>query len=181
MIIKKGNKMKTILLASILLLTASVAFTAKVEKPALIKGTSVGKYAKPGAPVDIRYETQHVNVGAVSDINIILTSSSTMGTMKVTVKVDKSLDEISNIEKHLLFDLGKGEKEYPMALQVSADEDGLYYIKLLISIKGKGMRAFAVPVYVGDAVLKTKKAAVEKTEKGENISISAAQETITKE
>lgn len=181
MIIKKGNKMKTILLASILLITASVAFTAKVEKPALIQGTSVGKYAKPGAPVDIRYETQHVNIGDVSDINIILISSSTMGTMKVTLKVDKGLDEVSSVEKHFSFDLSEGNREYPIDLQVSADEDGLYYIKLLISIKGKGMRAFAVPVYVGDAVLKTKKAAVEKTEKGENINVSAAQETITKE
>ena len=173
--------MKIILLASMILLTTMMAFTAKVEKPALIKGTSVGKYAKPGAPVDIRYETQHVNIGAISDINIILTSSSTMGTMKVIVKVDKGLDEVSSVEKHLSFDLSEGKNEYPIALQVSADEDGLYYIKLLVSIKGKGMRAFVVPVYVGDGVLKTKKAAVEKTEKGENISVSAGQETITKE
>jgi len=36
-------------------------------------------------------------------------------------------------------------------------------------------------VYVGDAVLKTKKTAVAKTEKGETVSVSAAEETITKE
>ena len=131
--------------------------------------------------MDISYETQHVEAGDVSDINIMLTSSSTMGTMKVKVKVDKGLDEVSSVEKHLSFDLSKGKNEYPIVLQVLADEDGLYYIKLLVSIKGKGMRAFAVPVYIGDGILKTKKAVVEKTEKGENISVTAAQETITKE
>ncbi len=173
--------LKILLTSSLLISTSVMAFTAKVEKPALVKGTSIGKYAKPGAPVDIRYESQHVNIGDTSDINIILTSSSTIGTMKVKIKVDKGLDEVSSVEKHLSFDLSKGEKEYPLHLSVSADEDGLYYIRILVSIKGKGMRAFAVPVYVGDGVLKTKKTAVEKTEKGENISVSAAQETITKE
>lgn len=173
--------MKIILLAFMLLTTFTMALTAKVEKPASVKGTSIGKYAKPGAPVDIRYETQHVEVGEVSDINIMLSSSSTIGTMKVKVKVDKGLDEVSSVEKHLSFDLSKGKGEYPIVLQVSADENGLYYIKLHVSIKGQGMRAFAVPVYIGDAVLKTKKTVVEKTEKGENISVTAAEETITKE
>ncbi len=173
--------MKTILLASMILLTPLMALTAKVEKPTLVKGTSVGKYLKPGAPVNIKYETQHVSTGDISDIHIVLISNSTMGTMKVTIKVDKGLEEVSSVEKHLSFDLSEKKKEYPIDLQVSADEDGLYYIKLLISIKGKGMRAFAVPVYVGDVVLKTKKTAVEKTENGENISVSAAQETITQE
>lgn len=172
---------KILLTSSVLIGTSAMAFTAKVEKPASVKGTSIGKYAKPGAPVDISYETQHVNAGDVSDINIMLTSSSTIGTMKVKVKVDKDLDEISSLEKRLSFDLSKGKGEYPIVLQVSADEDGLYYIKLHVSIKGKGMRAFAVPVYIGDAVLKTNKTVVEKTEKGENISVTAAEETITKE
>lgn len=178
---KKGNKMKIILLASMILFTPLIALTVKVEEPTLVKGTSVGKYLKPGAPVDIKYETQHVSPGDISDIHIVLISNSITGTMKVKMKVDKGLDEVSSVEKHLSFDLNEGKKEYPIDLQVSADEDGVYYIKLLISIKGKGMRAFAVPVYVGDGMLKTKKTVVEKTEQGENISVSPAEETITKE
>jgi len=163
-----------------------MAFSAKVEKPAVVKGTSIGNYAKPGAPVDISYESQHVNAGDTSNVNVILTSSTTTGTMKVKVKVDKDLHEISNVKKHLSFDLSEGKKEYPLDLEVSADEDGLYYIRVVVSIKGQGMRAFAVPVYVGDAVLKTKKTAaehttIEKTDKGETISVSAAQESITEE
>lgn len=172
--------------SSLLLATSAIAFSAKVEEPASVKGTSVGKYAKPGAPVDIRYESQHVNAGDTSVVSIVLTSSSTMGTMKVKVKVDKGLNDLSSGAKHLSFDLSEGKKEYPLDLEVSADEEGLYYIRVLVSIKGQGMRAFAVPVYVGDGVLKTKKmaaenTAVEKTDKGENIAVSAAEETITKE
>ncbi len=178
--------LKMVLTSSLLIATSATAFSAKVEEPALVKGTSVGKYAKPGAPVDIRYESQHVNAGDSSVVTIILTSNVTMGSMKVKLKVDKGLNDLSPGEKHLSFDLSEGKKEYPLYLEVSADEDGLYYISVLVSIKGQGMRAFAVPVYVGDAVLKTKKTAaehttVEKTDKGETISVSAAQETITKE
>lgn len=172
---------KILLMSSLLIGTSAMAFSAKVEKPALVKGSSIGKYAKPGAPVDIRYESEHVSAGDTSNINIILTSSTTTGTMKVKIKVDKGLNEISSVEKHLSFDLSEGKKEYPLHLEVSADEDGLYYIKIQVAIKGQGMRAFAVPVYVGDAVLKTKQTAVEKTAKGETISVSAAEETITKE
>lgn len=172
---------KTVLTASLLMSTSAMALSSKVEKPVLVKGTSIGKYAKPGAPVDIRYESEHVNVGDVSKVDIILTTSSTNGTMKVKLKIDKGLNEILSVEKHLSFDLHKGKKEYPLHLEVLADEDGLYYVKVLVSIKGEGMRAFSVPVYVGDAVLKRKKTAVEKTDKGEKISVSKAQETIIKE
>jgi len=173
--------LKIVLTSSLLIGTSAMAFSAKVEKPAVVKGTSTGKYAKPGAPVGISYESEHVNAGDTSNVNIILTSSTITGTMKVKVKVDKDLHEISNIKKHLSFDLSEGKKEYPLHLEVSADEDGLYYVRIQVAIKGQGMRAFAVPVYVGDAVLKTKKTAVEKTDKGETISVSAAEESITKE
>lgn len=161
--------------------TSAMAFSAKVEKPAVVKGTSIGKYAKPGAPVGISYESEHVEAGDTSKINIVFTSSATIGIMKVKVKVDKALNELSPVRKHLSFDLAEGKKEYPLHLEVSADEDGLYYVRIQVAIKGQGMRAFAVPVYVGDAVLKTKKTAVEKTERGKNISVSAAQETIIQE
>lgn len=168
-------------MSSLLIGTSAMAFSAKVEKPAVVKGSSTGKYAKPGAPVDISYESEHVNAGDTCDVNIILTTSSTTGRMKVKIKVDKTLHEISNVEKHLSFDIAEGKKEYPLHLKVLADEDGLYYVRIQVSIKGQGMRAFAVPVYVGDAVFKTKQTAVEKTYKGETISVSAAEETITKE
>ena len=97
------------------------------------------------------------------------------------IKLAKGLEEKSNVEKQRSYDLGTDTQEYSISLEVSSDEDGLYYIKLHVVMKGKGMRAFAVPVYFGEGQLKTQKAAVEKTQKGENITVSAAEETITEE
>ena len=174
-------KIKHILLVSSLFLgTSAMAMTAKVEKPVLVKGTSVGEYAKPGAPVEISYTSEHVSVGDVSKVDIVLTSRMKSGTMKVKIKVDKDLHEISNVDKHLSFDLSEGEKEYPLQLEVSADEDGLYYVRVMVTIKGKGMRSFAVPVYVGKGTLRKNKANIEQTKSGENISVFSAEETITK-
>ncbi|WP_309500227.1 hypothetical protein [Sulfurovum sp.] len=172
---------KILLASSLLISTTAIAFTAKVEKSVLAKGTSIGKYAKPGAPVNITYTSEHVSMGDISKVDIVLSTNVTTGKMKVKVKVDKGLDEISDIEKHLSFDLSDGKKEYPLHLEVSAAEDGLYYVKLLVSIKGQGMRAFAVPVYVGDGTLRAKKRAVEKTTSGEIITVSPAQESIVRE
>ncbi len=169
-----------LLVSSLFLGTSAMALSAKVEKPVLVKGTSVGEYAKPGAPVEISYTSEHVSVGDVSKVDINLTSSVKTGTMKVKVKVDKDLNEITTAEKHLSFDLGEGEKEYPLHLEVSADEDGLYYVRVMVNIKGKGMRSFAVPVYVGKGTLRKNKANIEKTKSGENITVFSAEETILK-
>lgn len=176
------NIFKILLASSVLISTSAIAFTAKSEKPNSVHGTSIGKYAKPGAPVDITYTSEHVNAGDVSKVDIVLMTSVTAGKMQVKVKVDKGLDEMSDIEKHLSFDLDDSSKKgYPLHLDVSATEDGLYYVKLLVSIKGQGMRAFAVPVYVGDGIPKMKKVPVEKTTSGETISVSPAQESIIEE
>jgi len=169
-----------LLLTSLLVGTSAMALSAKVEKPVLVKGSSVGEYAKPGAPVEIRYTSEHVSAGEVSKVDIFLTSGVTTGTMKVKVKVDKDLNVISNVDKHLSFELIGGGKEYPVSLEVSADEDGLYYVRVLVTIKGKGMRAFAVPVYVGTGTLTKNKVNMEKTKSGANISVFSAEETIIK-
>ena len=169
-----------LLVSSLFLGTSVMALTAKVEKPVLVKGTSVGEYAKPGAPVEISYTSEHVSMGDVSKVDISLTSSLKSGTMKVKVKVDKDLSEITNIDKHLSFDLSEEGNEYPLHLEVSADEDGLYYVRVMVSIKGKGMRSFAVPVYVGEGTLRKNKANMEKTKSGENITVFSAEETIIK-
>ena len=169
---------KTLLIASLLAGTATMAMTSKVEKPELVKGTSIGQYAKPGAPVEITYATERVEVGDTSAVHIVLSSRVTSGVMNVKVNVDKGLNKISSISKELSIPLKAGEGKYPIDIKVSADDDGLYYVKLLVSIKGKGFRAFAVPVYVGDGALRIKKKSVQKTKGGENIVVSPAQETI---
>jgi len=172
---------KLLFIASLVAGTSAMALTSKVKEPVLVKGTSVGEYQKPGAPVDIRYTSQHVQSGEVSKVDIVLIPRGSSKTMKVKIKLAEGLEEISNVDKHLSFDLGTDTKAYPISLEVSSDEDGLYYVKLHVVMPGKGMRAFAVPVYFGEGKLQTDNIAVEKTQEGENISVTAAQETITKE
>lgn len=172
------KNIKLLLLSSLLVGTSSMAMTAKVKEPKVVEGTSVGQYQKPGAPVNIRYTSEQIEAGEESKVHIVLLTAQTSGAMKVKIKIDHHLEQVTKIEKNLSFDLVSGEREYPIDLTVMGEEDGLYYVKLLVSIKGKGMRAFAVPVYVGDGKLKAVKKTIEKTKKGENITVSPAVETI---
>ncbi len=165
-----------LLLISLLGGTAMAAnFNGKKE---LVKGTTVGRYAKPGAPVDITYTAEHANTGDISDIHIVLTSSLSSGIMHVQVNIDKRLNEITAVSKELLIPLKSSNEKYPIDLKVSADNDGLYYIKLLVSIKDIGFRAFAVPIYVGNRIVKVNKNSMQKTKNGENITVFPAEETI---
>ena len=170
-----------LLVSSMLIATTLSGMTSKIQEPKLIKGTSIGKYSKPGAPVNISYTTEHVGVGSSSEVKIILSTHLSSGTMNVKLHFDKKLEQLNTSKKKYSFAIKSDKKEFPLDFNVLADEDGLYYIKLLVSIKGKGMRAFSVPVYVGDGLVKTKKSPLGKTEKGEKISVSEAQETVIKE
>ena len=170
--------MKRLYIFCILLLVFSHAVGAEVKEP-VSKKAHVAKCIKPGAPVQISYESLQIDVGVVGKVDIVLTTQVSKGTMKVVVKTDKGLDALTGLEKPLFFELGKNDtKEYPLHVEVSSSEDGLYYVKLIVSIKGQGMIAFAVPVYVGEGVSKAEKKPVTKTSSGEAISVSAAQESI---
>ena len=171
--------MKTLVMSSLIMSVSAMALTAKVEKPAnVVEGTSIGQYAKPGAPVDITYKITHVEAGDVSEVSITLSTRLTSGSMKVKMDIDKSLTKVSGSNNNLNFTMSEKEKSFPINLQVATSKDGLYYIRLLVKIKGKGMRAFAVPVYVGDGKLKREKAPIQKSASGENISVSNAVETM---
>jgi len=166
-------------LSSLLLASSAMALTAKVESPKLAKGTSIGKYAKPGAPVDIRYTTEYVEAGEMSQVNITLLTGVSSGTMDVEVHLDKKLHTQREVTKSLHIALNSKNNEYPLSsMQVFADEDGIYYVKFIVNLKGKGFRAFAVPIYVGHEEDKKKKKSQQKTKSGKNISIMPAKESI---
>jgi hypothetical protein len=141
------------------------------------KGTTVGRYAKPGAPVDLTFTSQNVDPGEVSEINIVLTTSVNTGKMEVSIKRGKGLDLAKETDRSLDFTLGQSTNEYPLALFVTAEKDGVYYIKLLVSIEGEGSRAFAVPVFIGEGRVKKSKTPQNKSASGENISVSKAVES----
>jgi hypothetical protein len=177
-------KKAKLLLAPLLIvagLHAKPSEEIKVETPEIKSGTTIGHYQKPGAPIDMSYDSTKVNAGEVADINITLTTTATNGTMSVSMAFDEALKQESNVEENLTFEITSEEKSFPINLRTSSTEDGLHYIRLLTKVdKGTDskLRAFAVPVYVGDPKPKAKSANIMKAMSGENISISKAVETI---
>ncbi len=156
--------------------------TLKLKEKNIVKGTTIGHYQKPGAPVDLTYTTTKVAVGAVADVNITLTTTLKSGNMNVNLTFDNNLEQVGTDYSSIIFTLSPAQKKYDINLKVKGQKDGLYYIRLLIQIDGDGgpkMRALAVPVYIGDGQLKKKtNQLLMKAIGGENISVSKAEETI---
>ena len=178
-------KKTTLLLLPLLLLMGLHAKPAETPKetPSNIKtGTTIGHYAKPGAPIDMTYTSTTVQTNEESDINITLTSNVNYGTMKVELKFDNKLVQVTDISKNLTFQITPKQKTYTIHLKAKSVEEGLFYIRLITQIdKGLGsqLRAFAVPVYIGENPKpRTKSSQVQKVMGGENLSISKAIETI---
>ncbi|SFV67469.1 hypothetical protein MNB_SV-14-160 [hydrothermal vent metagenome] len=170
-------KLKTLLLTAPLILMGLHAES--------MSGTTIGHYAKPGAPIDMTYLSHSTDNNESSkkyDVNITLTTTVRYGTMKVKVTFDDALIPLTSIDKELSFEITPEQKKYPINMQVSAKEDGLHYIRLLTKIdKGRGskLRAFAVPVQVGEKKILKRNSVMMKSHSGENISISKAVETIS--
>ncbi|NOZ90235.1 MAG: hypothetical protein GXO60_02995 [Epsilonproteobacteria bacterium] len=180
------NKIKTtkLLIASMLLTTlmGGVAMAKDTKDTKIAKGTTIGHYQKPGAPVDLTYKSTRVDVGEVADINISLSTTLKSGEMDVLLSLDDNLEPIGDSYDSVTFMLSPNQNNYDINLKVKGKKDGLYYIRLLIEVKGDNspkMRALAVPVYIGDGQLKKRSSQkIMKAMSGENISISKAQETI---
>ena len=166
------------IIITLLIVSTSIASTAKVQKIKLLQGTTIGSYAKPGAPVDISYTSEHVDTGDTSEIKIVLSTSVQTGTMKALVNVDKALEEISYLEKEIVFNLETNKKEYPINLNVLGRSEGSYYIRILVEIKGRGMRAFAVPVHIGNPKANIQSKPSIKSANGSKLNVSNALETI---
>jgi len=170
-------KLKTLVLTPLLILIGLNADS--------MSGTTIGHYSKPGAPIDMTYlsnSTDNNKSSKIYDVNITLTTTVRYGTMRVKLTFNDKLIPLSSIEKELAFEITPEQKKYPINLQVSAKEDGLHYIRLLTKIdKGRGskLRAFAVPVQVGEKKRLNRNSVMMKSHSGERISISKAVETIT--
>jgi len=176
------NKIKTTKLLIASLLITGITGVAVAKDNTIAKGTTIGHYQKPGAPVDVTYSSTRVGINEIADINISLTTSLKSGEMEVKIDVDKNLEQIGEKYSSVSFSLSPNQKTYDINLKVKSSKDGLYYIRLLARIdsaSGAKMRALAVPVYVGDGQLKKKsKQRIMKAMSGENISVSKAEETI---
>ena len=190
------NMKKAILLLAPLLIVVGLSANSKKIDPKeettivksvsgniILEGTTIGKYAKPGAPIDMSYKTTKVDTKETADVNITLSTTATNGHLMVELSYDDKLTMENDVDQNQSFDVTKEAQTFFINTKVSSSENGLYYIRLLTKIdKGYGLklRSFAVPVYIGDDPKPKLKGNIKllKASGGENISVSRAVETI---
>ena len=150
----------------------------------IVKGSTLHSYAKPGAPIDMEFNTTKVDINQTADVNISLLTTAQTGTLSVLLTLDDNLTTIESIDNNLTFKITPDSQKFLINFQVKSEENGLFYIKLLTRVdKGHGLklRSFAVPVYVGEKpkkLIKIIPLSMKALNNGENISISKAIETI---
>lgn len=174
--------LKIILASTLMSSVVAFANTAKVQEPTkkvyeVLEGNSKASEKKFGLAVDLTYKSQHVDVGEVSDVTINITTGLTEGTLKI--KMNALDDALNGLDEELKeFKLSETNNRFTIDLKLSSAVDGRHYLNLLLNVEGKGSRVFVVPVNVGTLSSKVSNKAVEKTDKGIAISVSAAQEEI---
>jgi len=176
--------MKTvkILLAMLLTNIGAMAMTNKVNDEnkvvyEVLEGDSKEVHGKPGLAVDVKYKSEHVDVGVNANINITITTGLSKGTLKVNLRALK--ENTTNLsEKDLEFTLTSGENSFPINFELSSEQSGIHYINLTMSVEGQGSRVVAVPVNVGTVSKKLDNKKIERTSTGTSISVSSAQEEI---
>jgi len=159
--------------------------TLQVEIDNIEHGSTLRGYSKPGAPIDMEFNTTRVKVNEISDVNITLMTAVNSGVLDVQLNLDKNLTTLEPLDENLTFQISPAHKEFKLDFQVKSENEGLYYIRMLTKIDngfGPKLRSFAVPVYIGEKpkTLTTKAVTsrMKALSNGENISVSKAVETI---
>ena len=175
---------KTILILVPLLIVGLYANSKKINpEESIIEGTTLGKYSKPGAPIDMSYKTTKVDANETADVNIILTTTAQSGKVLVNINLDNNLKLMNNIDTKQSFYISKDSKSFNIDIKVRSEQEGLYYIRLLTKVETglhPKLRSFAVPIMVGENPRPQTRTGVTflKAKNGEHISISKAVETI---
>lgn len=178
--------LKTLKTLSILMLITNISAMANTKKVndenkvvyEVLKGDSKVTQGKPGLAVDVKYKSEHVDVGVNANVNITITTALNEGILKVNLRTLKE-NSIDLTEEDLEFTLTKGTNSFPINLKVSSEENGIHYINLTMSVEGEGLRVISVPVNIGTISKKLENnKVVERTNKGVAISVSVAEEVI---
>jgi len=175
---------KTLLIATLLTSIGAMAMTNKVNDEnkvvyEVLEGDTSKIELKPGLAVDVKYKSEHVDVGMSADVDVNITISTKLnkGILKVNLRALKE-NTINVEQKDLEFTLTQGENSFPINLQLSSENNGIHYINLTMSVAGQGSRVVTVPFNVGTISDKLNNKEIEKTGAGTSISVSRAEEEI---
>ena len=144
----------------------------------VIKGGTVGKYLKPGAPVNFEYKTERVEVNETALVRFKIICSRSVGELNLQIRVDKKLEDESGIEREMLFEVTEGQREFPVEMELHGSDKGTYYVRLLVKYTHNGnssLRSYAIPIYVGEEKRSIQKSTIGTVQK---LSISKARESI---
>ena len=64
----------------------------------VISGDTQRQYSKPGAPIDMIFTAQKVDVNEISDVNISLKTTIRSGTVSVLITLDENLKSQANFQ-----------------------------------------------------------------------------------
>jgi len=166
------------------LIVCSLLLSLNIHAKELSSNSTLHHYAKPGAPIDMSYTSQKVDVNETSDVNITLMTSIKQGTLSTIIDLYENLISLKAVDTNSTFSITPEEQTFLINLQVKSEQEGLYYIRLLTKVNtgyGVQLRSFAVPIYVGKSAGIKKHHNSEQMKLmggGENISVSKAIETI---
>lgn len=95
---------------------------------------NTGDYRKPGADISLRNKgVLSLTPGQVKDIELLLRTGYTEGTMQVTVVATEGL-EIVGSSTEASYSL-RGGAQYPLPLQLLAYQPGRYYLNLTATVQ----------------------------------------------
>jgi hypothetical protein len=168
---------------NITLIFVSLLLTLGLDAKEISTNSTQRQYSKPGAPIDMHYSSDKVEINETCDVNITLTTAIRSGTVSAIITLDKELSSLTKFNENLTYEIMPKQQDYVINLQVKSEKAGLYYIRLLTKVdKGYGvkLRSFAIPIYVGKeaGIIKKSLNVMKALGSGENISISKAVETI---
>ena len=165
-----------------LILSSFMMVTISLEATADTLVTTIGKYAKPGASVNMSYKAKRVALNEIADLNVVFSTMASTGTLALEVKLDNALKAEETIKSKYLFSLDANQTEHKLNLKVSSSQDGRHYIRILAKLnagEGQRLRSFAIPISVGSGQVKfSKQKPVLKNSNGENISVYKAEEVM---
>jgi hypothetical protein len=174
--------LKTVMVAMLLTNVGVMAMTTKVKDETkvvykVLEGDSKEVHGKRGLAVDVKYKSEHVDIGVNANVNITITTGLNEGILKVNVRPLK--ENTTNLaEKDIEFTLTNGKNSFPVNLELSSEQSGIHYINLTMSVEGEGSRVITVPVNIGTITKSLNNKKVERTDTGIPISVSSAQEEI---
>ena len=168
------RKIITVTLIAITLLL--LWFVNQNQPKEVLFGTTKGIMSKSTLPVDIEYTSKRVEIDEVSQVNITLLSPLKEGVLNVKVRdLKDSLDGLD--EEEFNFILTENLNRFNLAYEVSSKRAGIHYVNLMLTIKERGSKVLAVPVYIGNQEsLQAKAQYLIRDAQGVPLSISKAEE-----